>query len=160
MILRKNSGIPKIGDKKSAHPARFPSSPINRSPNSVFSDYRQIRIIRTHRNSSESPNSVIRVTRITEHPNNRSFGYSCHQNNRIFGCSVIPVTRITKFGDSAIRRTPKKPNLAIIAQNRWGASRKNGISFEGITIFLEKISAKTPNPELLKYPSEMIMSSH
>jgi hypothetical protein len=25
---------------------------------------------------------------------------------------------------------------------------------------LEKISAKTPNPELLKYPSEMIMSSH
>jgi hypothetical protein len=57
-------GNPEIGDKKSAHQARFPSSPINRSPNSVFSDYRQIWIIRTHRNSSESPNSVIRVTRI------------------------------------------------------------------------------------------------
>jgi hypothetical protein len=31
--------------------------------------------------------------------------------------------------------------LAIIAQNRWGASPKNGISLEGITIFLEKILA-------------------
>jgi hypothetical protein len=27
---------------------------------------------------------------------------------------------------------------------------KNGISFEGITIFLEKISAKTPNPKLFR----------
>jgi hypothetical protein len=27
-VLVKNSGIPKIGDKKSAHQARFPSSPI------------------------------------------------------------------------------------------------------------------------------------
>jgi hypothetical protein len=62
-IIRKNSGIPKIGNKKSAHQARFPSSPINGSPNSVFSNYRQIRIIRTHWNSSESPNLVIRVTR-------------------------------------------------------------------------------------------------
>jgi hypothetical protein len=42
------------------------------------------------------------------------------------------------------------PNLAIIAQNRLGASPKNGISLEGIIIFLEKISAKTPNPELLR----------
>jgi hypothetical protein len=42
------------------------------------------------------------------------------------------------------------PNLAIIAQNRFGASPKNGISLEGIIIFLEKISAKTPNPELLR----------
>jgi hypothetical protein len=50
-------GNPEIGDKKSAHQARFPSSPIDRSPNLVFSDYRQIRIIRTHQNSSESPNS-------------------------------------------------------------------------------------------------------
>jgi hypothetical protein len=38
--------------------------------------------------------------------------------------------------------------LAIIAQNCWGASPKNGISLEGISIFLEKILAKTPNPEL------------
>jgi hypothetical protein len=42
------------------------------------------------------------------------------------------------------------PNLAIIAQNRLGASPKNGISLEGIIIFLKKISAKTPNPELLR----------
>jgi hypothetical protein len=100
-ILRKNSGIPKIGDKKSAHQARFPSSPINRSPNSVFSDYRQIRIIRTHRNSSESPNSVIRVTRITE----------------LFGYSVIRVTRITEY--SVIRVTRIKPNLAINLEVRY-----------------------------------------
>jgi hypothetical protein len=39
------------------------------------------------------------------------------------------------------QRKPKKPNLVIIAQNRWGASPKNGISLEGITIFLEKILA-------------------
>jgi hypothetical protein len=67
-------GNPEIGDTKSAHQARFPSSPIDRSPNSVFSDYRQIRIIRTHQNSSESPNSVIRVTRITEYSVIRLFG--------------------------------------------------------------------------------------
>jgi hypothetical protein len=42
------------------------------------------------------------------------------------------------------------PNLAIIAQNHCGALPKNGISLEGIIIFLEKISAKTPNPELLQ----------
>jgi hypothetical protein len=42
------------------------------------------------------------------------------------------------------------PNLAIIAQNHLGASPKNRISLEGIIIFLEKISAKTPNPELLR----------
>jgi hypothetical protein len=42
------------------------------------------------------------------------------------------------------------PNLAIIAQNHLGASQKNGISLEGIIIFLEKILAKTPNPELLR----------
>jgi hypothetical protein len=40
--------------------------------------------------------------------------------------------------------------LAIIAQNRLGAWPKNGISFEGITILLEKILAKTPNPKLLQ----------
>ncbi len=66
-ITSQKFGNPEIGDKKSAHQARFPSSPIDRSPNSVFSDYRQIRIIRTHQNSSESPNSVIRVTRTTEY---------------------------------------------------------------------------------------------
>jgi hypothetical protein len=31
-----------------------------------------------------------------------------------------------------------------------GALAKNGISLEGIIIFLEKILAKTPNPELLR----------
>ncbi len=41
------------------------------------------------------------------------------------------------------------PNLAIIDQNRCGALPKNGISLEEIIIFLEKISAKTPNPKLL-----------
>jgi hypothetical protein len=38
------------------------------------------------------------------------------------------------------------PNLVIITQNRCGALPKNGISLEGIIIFLEKILAKTPNP--------------
>jgi hypothetical protein len=55
---------------------------------------------------------------------------------------------IRLFGSSEENR--RKPNLAIIAQNRLRASPKNGISFEGITIFLEKISAKTRNPELLR----------
>jgi hypothetical protein len=95
------------------------------------------------------------------HPNNRIFGYSGLPNNRIFGYSVLRVTRITEFGSSGhpnnrIRffgspeLTRMHPNLAIIAQNRLGASPKNGISLEGIIIFLEKISAKTPNPELLR----------
>jgi hypothetical protein len=45
----------------------------------------------------------------------------------------------------------------IIAQNRLGASPKKGISLEGIIIFLEKISAKTPNPELLRsIPVEIV----
>jgi hypothetical protein len=70
-------GNPKVGDRKSAHQARFPSSPKNRSPNLVFSDYRQIRIIQTHRNSSESPNLV--------NPNNRIFGYLGHPNKTEFG---------------------------------------------------------------------------
>jgi hypothetical protein len=100
-ILRKNSGIPKIGDKKSAHQARFHSSHINRSPDSGFSDYRQIWIIRTHPNSSESPNSVIRVTRITE-----------------YEYSVIRVTRITEY--SVIWFTRIKPNLAINLEVRYG----------------------------------------
>jgi hypothetical protein len=60
-ILHKNLGIPKIGVKKSAHQARFPS-PINRLLNLVFSDYCQIWIIRTHWNSSKLPNLVIQVT--------------------------------------------------------------------------------------------------
>jgi hypothetical protein len=48
------------------------------------------------------------------------------------------------------------PNLVIIAQNHLGASPKNGISLEGIILFLEKILAKTPNPELLQsIPDEM-----
>jgi hypothetical protein len=66
--------------------------------------------------------------------------------------SRIPPNSIIRV----IRRKPKKteenqrkPNLAIIAQNR-GALPKSGISFEGITIFLEKILAKTPNPKLLR----------
>jgi hypothetical protein len=68
-------GNPEIGDKKSAHQARFPSSLIDRSPNSVFwrlspnSDYP---------NSSE----FIRIAK---------FGYSGHPNNQIFGYSVIRV---------------------------------------------------------------------
>jgi hypothetical protein len=49
-----------------------------------------------------------------------------------------------------MQRTPKKTNLVIIAQNCWGASTKNGISFEGITKVLETILAKTQNPKLLQ----------
>jgi uncharacterized protein YvpB len=76
------------------------------------------------------------------------FGYSGHPNNRIFGYSGHPNNRIRFFGSPELTRM--HPNLAIIAQNHLGASPKNGISLEGIIIFLEKISAKTPNPELLR----------
>jgi hypothetical protein len=61
---------------------------------------------------------------------------------RLFGYSVIEL-----FGYSG---HPKK-----IAQNRLGVLPKNGISFEGITIFLEKILAKTPNPEVLQSIPEL-----
>jgi hypothetical protein len=40
--------------------------------------------------------------------------------------------------------------LAIITQNCWRALPKNGISLEGIVIFLKKILAKTSNPDLLQ----------
>jgi hypothetical protein len=45
----------------------------------------------------------------------------------------------------------------IITQNHWGALPKNGISLEGITIFLEKILAKTPKSQTFaKYPWEVL----
>jgi hypothetical protein len=50
-------------------------------------------MIGTKPKKTESPNSVIRVNRITELPNIRLFGYS-----------VIRVTRITEFGDSVFFR--------------------------------------------------------
>jgi hypothetical protein len=79
---------------------------------------------------TESPNSVIRATRITEY-------------------SVIQVkNRIWFFGSPKLTRM--HPNLAIIAQNRLGALPKTEISLEVIIIFLEIILAKTPNPELLR----------
>jgi hypothetical protein len=59
-----------------------------------------------------------------------------------------PNNWIWLFGSHEL--TQMHPNLAIIAQNCWGASPKDGISREGITIFLEKILAKTPNPKLLQ----------
>jgi hypothetical protein len=58
-------GNPENWQKESSDQARFHSSPINHLLNLVFSNYRQIRIIRTHPNSSEPPNLVFRV-----------FGYS------------------------------------------------------------------------------------
>jgi hypothetical protein len=77
------------------------------------------------------------------------FGYSVI---RLFGSTEYPNNQIIwlflrLFGSPELTRM--HPNLAIIAQNRWGASPKNGISLEGIIIFLEKILAKTPNPKLL-----------
>jgi hypothetical protein len=109
-ILRKNSGIPKIGDKKSAHQARFQSSPINCLPNLVFSNYCQIWIIRTHPNSSEFPNSVIPVT---EYLVIWSFGYSGHPNNQIFGYLVIRLFGLPNIWLFSYLGQPKKPNLAI-----------------------------------------------
>jgi hypothetical protein len=106
-------GNPEIGDKKSAHQARFPSSPIDRSPNSVFSDYRQIRIIRTHQNSSESPNSVIRVTRITKYSVIRLFGSPKYSNIRLFGYSVIRVTRITEYSVIRLFGSPEYSNIRL-----------------------------------------------
>jgi hypothetical protein len=61
------------------------------------------------------------------------------------------VTRITEFGDSGHPKKTEETDL--FGDNRpkpLGSLAKNGISLEGITIFLEKISAKTPNPELLR----------
>jgi hypothetical protein len=89
--LAKNLGIPKIGNNKSAHQARFHSSPINRSPNSVWKltkfclEAHQIWIIRTHPNSSKSPNLVIQVTRITKYLVIRLFGFSGDPKKTEFG---------------------------------------------------------------------------
>jgi hypothetical protein len=81
------------------------------------------------------------------------FGYSGDRNNQIFGYlvirvtqkpnSIIRVTRITKFAGYSghpekSEENQRKLNLVIITQNRLGALPKNGISFEGITIFLAK----------------------
>jgi hypothetical protein len=56
----------------------------------------------------------------------------------------------TEFGNLG---HPKKTGETEFGNNRpklLGASPKNGISLEGITIFLEKILAKTPNPTFCK----------
>jgi hypothetical protein len=45
------------------------------------------------------------------------------------------------------------PNLAIIAQNRWGTSPKDGISHEGITVFFGENFGKNPKSRTFaKYP--------
>jgi hypothetical protein len=53
-ILCKNWGIPKIGDKKSAHQARFHSSPINRLSNLflvIIAEFGSSELIQIHPNS-------------------------------------------------------------------------------------------------------------
>jgi hypothetical protein len=86
-------------------------------------------------------------------PKITKFGYSGHPNNQIFGY-------LGHLGDpnNQIQRTesPKEPNhlnAPKFSDNcpkpLWSLA-KNGISLEGIIIFLEKILAKTPNPELLQ----------
>jgi hypothetical protein len=72
-IPRKNSGIPKIGDKKKRPTSQIPFFTYKPLAECGF-EARQIRVIRTHPNSPESPNSVIRVTRITEYSVIRLFG--------------------------------------------------------------------------------------
>jgi hypothetical protein len=67
-----------------------------------------------------------------------------------FGYSVIRVTRITEFGDSGHPKNTEETEFGDNRPKPLVSLAKNGISFEGITIFLEKISAKTPNPELLR----------
>jgi hypothetical protein len=68
----------------------------------------QIRIIRTHPNSSELPNLVIQVTQITKYLVIPLFG---SLNNRIFSYSVIWVTQNLVIW--VTQRKPKKPNLVI-----------------------------------------------
>jgi hypothetical protein len=90
-----NSGIPKIGDKKSTHQARFHSSLINHSPNLVLklAKFRSSELIRIH-------------------PNHQIWLFGCPKN-QIFSYLVIQMTQRTKFGYSDIQRKLKKPNLAI-----------------------------------------------
>jgi hypothetical protein len=89
------------------------------------------RMIGTEPKKIESPNLFIRVTGITKY-------------------LVIWLFGKTKFGDLGC---PKKTGETKFGNNRpklLGALPKNGISLEGITIFLEKILAKTPNPNFCK----------
>jgi hypothetical protein len=83
-ILHKNLGIPKIGNKKSTHQARFHSLPINHLLNSVLklAKFRPSKLIRIHPNH-QICYSVIRVSVI------RLFGYLGDPNNQIwlFGSS-------------------------------------------------------------------------
>jgi hypothetical protein len=61
---------------------------------------------------------------------------------------------MTEFGDSG---HPKKTEETEFGNNRpkpLGSLAKNGISLEGITIFLEKILAKTPNPDFCEQVSQ------
>jgi hypothetical protein len=97
-------GIPKIGKKGERPLSQIPF--FTYKPLAKF-DFEacQTWIIQTHPNSSESPNLVIRVTRITEsvHPNNLIFSYSGdgHPNKysviRLF--SYLGQPKKTKFGD-------------------------------------------------------------
>jgi hypothetical protein len=102
----KNLGIPKIGDKK------VPSSQIPFFTYKLLAKFCfeacQIRIIRTHPNSSELPNLVIQVTQITKYLVIPLFG---SLNNRIFSYSVIWVTQNLVIW--VTQRKPKKPNLVI-----------------------------------------------
>jgi hypothetical protein len=59
-IPRKNSGIPKIGDKKKRPSSQIPFFTYKPLAECGF-EARQIRVIRTHPNSPESPNLVIRL---------------------------------------------------------------------------------------------------
>jgi hypothetical protein len=68
------------------------------------------------------------------------------------------VTRKTEFGDSG---HPKKTEETEFGDNllSWGALPKNGISLEGITIFLEKISANPQIPSFCEVSQSTLYSS-
>jgi hypothetical protein len=76
-------------------------------------------------------------------PNIWLFGYSDGQNNQIFGYSVIRVIR-------------RKPNLAIIAQNRLRALPKNGISLRESQYFWRKFWQK---PEIPNFCEVSLMAA-
>jgi hypothetical protein len=88
------------------------------------------------------------------HPNNQIFGYLVflgYPKNRIFGYSVIWVIRITEFGNSGHLKKTKETKFGNNHPKPLESlAKKWSLSFEGIIIFLEKISAKTSNPKLLQ----------
>jgi hypothetical protein len=124
-ISHKNLGIPKIGNNKSAHQARFHSSPINRSPNLVWKlpKFGSSKLIWIH------PNCQIWL-----------FG-SPDPNNKI--------TQITKYLVIWLFGSPKenqrKPNLVINLEVRYG-TKSPGVPARNRLVMFLALSGLCPPP--------------